>query len=298
MRPVQRAYLELHIAVLSFGFTAILGKLIQLNAFMLVWWRVLLTSLSLILLLKGGAILKTLPKATILRIMGIGVLVALHWLAFYGAIKVANSSIALVGMATSSFFTALLEPAIMRQRIKPLELGLGILIIPGMALVVQSIQGDYLLGMIIALVSAFLAALFGTLNKYYMARNAEPLSMTFLQLGSSWLFLSLLLWPAQRYYGVLDKGAFPPSISDWIYLLVLVLFCTTLGYVLALRALRQLSAFASALTVNLEPVYGIALAWLILEEHRSMTPKFYFGSAIIVLAVFLYPWLKRRIERR
>lgn len=294
MQVVRRAYLELHIAVFLFGFTAILGKLILMNAFLLVWWRVFLTSVSLLLFLKGGAALRKLSRALVWRIMGIGVLVALHWLLFYGAIKAANASVALIGMATISFFTALIEPIVMRRPIRYLEIGLGLLMIPGMALIVNSLQEGFIFGMIIALASAFLAALFGTLNKYYIAQDTNPVTLTFLQLGSSCIFLSALLWPAHQLYGVLSDGLLPLSLSDWGYLLVLSLLCTTLAYVLAIRSLRYIPAFAFNLTINLEPVYGILLAWAMLDEHKSMDMKFYLGAAIITLAVFLYPKLQKR----
>lgn len=294
MQLIRRAYFELHIAVFLFGFTAILGKLIHMNAFLLVWWRVFLTSASLLLLLKGGAALKKLPRALVWRIMGIGILVALHWLLFYGAIKAANASVALIGMATISFFTALIEPIVMRRPIRYLEIGLGLLMIPGMALIVNSLQEGFIFGMIIALASAFLAALFGTLNKYYIAQDTNPVTLTFLQLGSSCIFLSALLWPAHQSYGILNDGLFPPTIADWGYLLILSLLCTTLAYILAIRSLRFIPAFAFNLTINLEPIYGILLAWAMLDEHKSMDLKFYLGAATIVLAVFLYPQLQKR----
>ncbi len=294
MQVSRRAYLELHIAVFLFGFTAILGKLIHMNAFLLVWWRVFLTSASLLFFLKGGTALRKLSRALVLRIMGIGVLVALHWLLFYGAIKAANASVALIGMATISFFTALIEPIVMRRRIRYLEIGLGLLMIPGMALIVNSIQEGFFFGMIIALASAFLAALFGTLNKYYIAQDTNPVSLTFLQLGSSCIFLSALLWPAHQAYGVLNNGLLPPTLADWGYLLVLSLMCTTLAYVLAIRSLRYIPAFAFNLTINLEPVYGILLAWAMLDEHKTMDLKFYLGAAIIAIAVCIYPQLQKK----
>lgn len=294
-QPVQRAYLELHIAVFLFGFTAILGKLIQMNAFMLVWWRVLITSISLLFFLRGGAAINKLSRQLVIRVMGVGVLVALHWLLFYGAIKAANASVALIGMATVAFFTALIEPIVMRRGVKALEIGLGILMIPAMALIVNSLHGGFIFGMVLALASAFLSALFGTLNKFYIAKDTNPIALTFLQISSSWLFLCLLLWPAEKAFDMLADGFFPPSLADWGYMAVLALFCTTIGYVLAIRSLRHLPAFAFNLTINLEPVYGILLAWAILSEHKSMGAKFYIGAAVIVLIVSVYPWLQKRI---
>ncbi len=293
MTPVTRAYLELHIAVFLFGFTAILGDLIRLPALSLVWWRVFITSFSLLFLIKVARLFRALPRKLLLQFMGIGVLVALHWLTFYGAIKLANASIALVAMATTSFFTSLLEPFIVRQRIVWYEIALGLLIIPGMALVVNGTEISMLAGLGVGLIAAFLAALFATLNKKLIGDH-NAMEITFLELGSAWLFLSVVL----PVYFVLGKApiAIIPAHLDWLYLIVLSLLCTTLAYVLALRSLRYLSAFASNLTVSLEPVYGIVMAWLILNEDQELTGNFYWGVMIILLAVFSYPLLKKIIH--
>ncbi|MEM8908402.1 MAG: EamA family transporter [Bacteroidota bacterium] len=290
MQPNQRAYLELHFAVLLFGFTAILGDLITLTALVLVWWRVLITSISLFFLIRLGADLKTLPRPLILKYMGIGVLVALHWICFFGAIKLSNASICLVCMATTSFFTALLEPLFFRDSIKWYELLLGLLIVPGMVLVVNNTAWNMLAGIGVGLLSALLAALFSILNKK-LVDQAAPMSITFLELGSGWCFISLLL---PIYFWQNPQELFWPQGTDWWYLLILALLCTTLAYVLALRALKYLSAFAANLTVNLEPVYGIALAWLILQENKELSNGFYWGCTIILLAVLSYPLLKKR----
>jgi drug/metabolite transporter (DMT)-like permease len=294
MNETQRAYLELHIAVLLFGITAILGDLIQLSAVVIVWWRVLITSISLVFLIRVGKLFREMPRRLMLQYMGIGVIVALHWIAFYGSIKVANASIALICMATTSFFTALLEPWILKQKIKGYELALGLLIVPGMALIVNNIDLSLLNGLYIGLISAFLAALFATFNKKLVGQ-AGPMSITFLELGSAWLFLSIVL---PFFFWKTPEAQLWPKLSDWIYLLLLALLCTTLAYVLALRALNHISAFASNLTINLEPVYGIALAWLVLDDHKELTPAFYGGVAIILLAVFSYPFIRRYQRKR
>jgi drug/metabolite transporter (DMT)-like permease len=292
MHATQRAHIELHIAVLLFGFTAILGDLIQLSALVLVWWRVLLTSLSLLALVKVVHLLKKLPQAAILRFMGIGVIVAMHWLAFYGAIKLANASVALVCMALTSFFTALIEPMVLGQRMKRIQVLMGLLMAPGMALVVSATDFSMLAGIWVGVAAAFLAALFSTLNKKYIGL-ADPMEITFLELGSAWLFLSLVI-PFIAWGSSAGLGAFWPSASDWLWLALLAFLCTTLAYVLALRALRHLSAFISNLTINLEPVYGILMAWVLLGEHKELKPGFYAGVAIILAVVFLYPTVEKR----
>jgi len=290
MYPVRRAWIELHFAVLCFGFTAILGHWISIPALSLVWWRVGITSLSLILLLRGFGTLRRMPARTAWQYAGIGVIVALHWVAFYGAVKLANASITLVCMATTSLFTAFLEPLIFRRAVRRVEVVLGLLMVPGILLVVRHIEPGHWAGVAAGLVSALLAALFSILNKKMISKASE-LEITLLELGSAFGFLSLLL-PA-LWLGGMPQQVWPAP-SDWLPLLVLSLLCTTLAYVLALRALRHLTAFASNLTINLEPVYGIVLAILLLGEHRQLDPGFYLGVALILGAVLAYPLLTRR----
>ncbi len=290
MNATTRAYIQLHIAVFAYGFTAILGDLISLSALNLVWWRVLITSVSLLFLINVVNLFRTMPRKRILQFMGIGVLVGLHWICFYGAIKLANASISLVCMATSSFFAAFLEPLFLKERIKGYQVALGMLIIPGMALVVNGIQVEMMLGVWVGLAASLLATLFGIFNKI-LIDEAEPYSITFLELSSAWLFLSLLL-----PFFLEDLTDLKPTTHDWGYLLVLSLICTTLAFALSLKALKHLSAFASSLTINLEPVYGILLAYFMLNDSQELSTNFYIGVVVILLAVFAYPYLKRKLE--
>ena len=221
--------------------------------------------------------------------MGIGWLVALHWIFFFGAIKYSNASICLVCLATTSFFTSILEPLLLKQAVKRYEILLGLAIIPGMALIVNSTELEMMTGIWMGLLSALLASVFAILNKK-LIEKADPMSITFLELSSGWLLISLLL-PVYFYF--YPAEIFYPSILDLGYLLVLALLCTTFAYVLSLRALKYISAFASNLTVNLEPVYGIVLAWLILNENEELSSGFYWGCLLIIGVVFSYPFIKK-----
>lgn len=292
MNSTLRAYLELHTAVILYGFTAILGKLISLSALNLVWWRVLIASLSLLFFVNLKKLRHQLSRTQLLRFMGIGTVVAIHWVTFYGAIKLANASVALVCFATTSLFTAFLEPLVLRQKIKPIEIGLGLLVIPGMILIVANLDTAMIVGFWVGIVSAFLAALFSSLNKKYVD-TTDSYSITFLELSSAWLFLCLVL---PFYLQAEGFAALLPSTTDWLYLLLLALLCTTLAFTLALRALKHLSAFASNLTINLEPVYGIFMAWIILKENTELKPVFYLGVFIILLAVFSHPFLNKQFR--
>lgn len=291
---MKRAYLELHLAVLLFGITAIFGKLIDVPAVPLVWWRVLLTSASLLLILRLIRRFPKLPRNRIAQYMGIGCLVGMHWITFFLAIKLSNVSVCLVAMATQSFFTAIVEPLVMGYRIRWLEIALGILIVPAMILIVGELHVTLRIGIWVGLLSAFLAALFTSLNKRLIT-HADPIQITFFELGSAWLMISLVL---PLMYGADDIASLIPQGIDWLYLLLLSFVCTTLAYVLALRALRFLTAFASNLVVNLEPVYGIILAWIILHEYQELSPRFYAGVAVIIVLTFCYPFVNRHRTRK
>lgn len=293
MQGNRRPYIELHIAVLLYGLTAVLGDLIQLPAVILVWWRVLITSFSMLFFIRFGRDLLNVKRSVAAPIMWIGCLVAIHWICFYGSIKLANASVALVCMATTTIFTSFLEPWIMKKRIDPLETFLAMLIVPGMYLVVNSVDISMRNGILVGIASAFFAALFGTLNKKYID-TATPYIFTFLQLGSAWLFISILFLLGGSYIDL--SQFFPPSLSDWVYVIILALLCTTLAYILNLRALKSLTAYATNLVINLEPLYGIILAAAILKEYEQLTTNFYLGGGIILAIVMSYPYLKKRFS--
>ena len=235
----------------------------------------------------------TVKRSVATPIMLIGCIVAVHWICFYGSIKLANASVALVCMATTTIFTSFLEPWIMKKRIDQLETLLGLLIVPGMILVVNSIDISMRDGVLVGIASAFFAALFGTLNKKYV-ETTTPYMFTFLQLGSAWIFISLLFIFGGSYLDL--SQFFPPSVSDWVYVIILALLCTTLAYILNLRALKSLSAYATNLVINLEPLYGIVLAAAILKEYEQLTTNFYIGGGIILAIVMSYPYLKKRFS--
>lgn len=289
MNPTRRAYFELHIAVFLFGFTAILGKIISVPETVLVWWRVFFTTISLLFLVDVARLYRTLPRKTFFQFLSIGILVAIHWVTFFGAAKYANVSVCLICMATASFFTALLEPLIMKQKVKWFELGLGLLIIPGMMLVIKNTEDFMFIGIVMGLISAFLAALFSTLNKKLIDKTS-PIEITFLEIGGALLFLTVLM-PFYLYFE--PEVQVLPVGMDWVYLVILALVCTTFAYVLSLRALQHITAFAANLTVNLEPVYGILLAIVLLQENKELDGGFYLGVLVILAAIFIYPVLKR-----
>ena len=288
------AYLKIHIAVLLFGFTAILGDLIQLPAVMIVWWRVLLTSFSLLFFIQFGKKLREIPLKQIRTYAIIGMIIGLHWICFYGSVKLSNASVCLICMSTTSLFTSLIEPILVRTKFNKFELMLSAMIIPGMLLIVNNIDLSYMAGVWVGLAAALLAAIFSTLNKANI-KGADPYTISFIELSSAWGMISIMLiflWISGNQPAVF----LPTGINDWIFLITLALLCTTLAHVLSLQALKYLSAFASNLVINLEPVYGILLAIVILKEHKELNPMFYLGASNILLSVLSYPFLNKKFN--
>ena len=295
MATHARALAYVHASVVLWGFTAILGKLISLPAAALVWWRMLLVAGALALLPRVWRGLRAMPPRLVPVLAAIGVVVALHWLTFYASIKLANASVAATCMALGAVFAALIEPFWVGRRFRWRDLVTGVAAVPGVMLVVGALPDEMRIGFAVGVVSAFLTAVFTVLNKRF-ATGADPLAVTAVEMTSGWLFLWAVL-PALAWLPGGEATLSLPGARDAILLVVLALFCTIVPFALSLVALRQVSAFSLQLAVNLEPVYAIGLAMLLLGEHRELTPAFYLGVAIVLAAVFLEPLLARRGAR-
>jgi len=266
----------------------------------LVLWRMLLVALVLLCLPRVWRGLSRLSRRHLLAFSGIGMLVALHWISFYGAVKLANASVAATCMATLPIFMCVLEPLITGKRFAPRELLLGLLILPGMAFVVGGTPAPMNAGIAAGVLSALLAALFSAYNKRLILCT-DSLTATALEMLSGGLTVftiiaALSLLPQAENF---DSAVFltaaqllqAPSSADLFWLLVLALICTLLPFALSLKAMRHISAYAAALAVNLEPLYAMVLAVLILDEQRQVDSSFYLGAAIVLLVVFIYPRL-------
>ena len=289
MTPAAKAQWQMHACVLLWGFTAILGKAITLPAMALVVWRMGLVTAALLLVPRVWRGMAALPARLLLAYAGIGTLVALHWLTFYGAIKLANASVAVTCLALATVFVPMVEPWVTGKRFEPRELLLGVAVVPGVALVVGGVPAGMRVGIVVGTVSALLVAFFGALNKRYVER-ADPLTVTCVELGAGGLVLALLT-PVLPWFG---SPLVLPGFNDAVLLLVLAMACTLLPFALSLVALRHMSAFSAQLAVNLEPIYAIALAVLLLNEQRELGGMFYAGVAIILAGVFAHPLLMRR----
>lgn len=289
----RTAWLQIHFCVVLWGFTAILGKLISLPALPLVWWRMLLVVALLMLLPRVWRGLRAMSPRLRWSYAGVGVLVALHWLTFYAAIKLSNASVGATCMALGTVFTALIEPWLTGKRLSKREVGLGVAVLPGVALVAGGVPDEMLIGVAVGTVSALFVAFFGSLNKR-LVEHGDPLSVTALEMAAGVAALTVLA----PLCGLLSPafGGDPfllPDLSDSAYLLTLAVLCTLIPFALSLMALRHLTAFGAQLAINLEPVYAIFLAIVLLGEQRELSPRFYLGVAIILGAVLVYPLLVR-----
>lgn len=282
----RRAHLRLHGCVVLWGFTAILGKLITLPATALVVWRMLLVTALLMMIPRTWRGLRSLTPRQRLIFGGIGCVIALHWLAFYGAIKLANASVAVACLALGAIFAAILEPWITGRAHDRSELVLGVLAIPGVLLLVGGVPLEMRLGIVVGVVAAFLSALFGSLNKRFVSVG-EPATVTLIEMGVGTLFLVVAALLVIGPSDTLPR----PSSSDLAWLLVLAGVCTVLPFLWWLRALQHVSAFGTQVALNLEPVYAIVIAALVFREYAELTLQFYVGVAIILATVFLQPRL-------
>jgi drug/metabolite transporter (DMT)-like permease len=295
----RTAWLQMHFCVLLWGFTAILGKLISLPALPLVWWRMLLVAGVLLLVPRVLRGLRAMSPSLRWSYAGIGSLVALHWLTFYAAIKLSNASVAATCMALGAVFTALVEPWLAGKRMSKREVALGVAVLPGVALVAGGVPGGMLAGVAVGTLSALFVALFSSLNKR-LVEQADALSVTALEMAAGVATLALIAPLAGLLGPAFGGNPFVlPNRDDALYLLLLAIACTLVPFALSLVALRHLSAFATQLAVNLEPIYAIGLAALLLGEQRELTVQFYAGVAIILGVVGILPlalrtWMPRR----
>lgn len=280
--------LHLHFIVFIWGFTAILGKLITIDSLPLVWYRMLFASLIIFIYIKIVRLRLQVNRKTLMWLVFGGIVVACHWVTFFYAIKISTVSVALAMMSTGAFFTALMEPFLFKRKIIGYEIIFGILVILGLALIFK-VESTYTNGMLVALTSAFLAAVFSLVNGK-LVKEQRPSVISFYELGIGVLFLSITL----GIRGNFSKEFFELNIMDWFYLLVLAIVCTAYAFIASIGVMRILTPYTVMLTTNLEPVYGIILAWFIFGSEEQMNPMFYFGAIIILTTVILNGILKYR----
>jgi drug/metabolite transporter (DMT)-like permease len=285
----------LHFTVFLYGFTAIIGKLLDLNTFSLVWWRMFFSILFFIpfFIYKKDSALFT-NKPLIMKLIGIGMIVGIHWYCFYGSVKISHASVGLICMAMTTMFTTIIEPIIFKKPFHKLNFFISILIIPLMYWLVNGIKNFNFIGFIIGIAAAFFAALFSVLNKNMVNEEVSKEKVSFFEFIGVFIFCT----PMMIYLSLKD-GFIAHAPFDWKnfgLMMVLSLLCTNLAYVISLFCLKKLSVFETNLIIGLEPVYGIIMAYFLLDEHQYLNINFYLASMLILVLIFLHPWLIRKFD--
>ncbi|HEV7780712.1 MAG TPA: DMT family transporter [Chitinophagaceae bacterium] len=290
---MKKAFFQLHAAVFLAGFTGILGKLITLNEGMIVWYRLLLTAITMWILFGLMKKLKKIPLIDILKIGGVGFIAAMHWVTFYGSIKYSNVSVALVCFSSIGFFTALFEPLILKKKMNWIEMLLGLVTLAGIY-IIFNFETQFKTGIIIGIISALLASLFPIYNREFLKRINVETMLTWQQTGGLLTLSILLPFYLQRF----PADTFIPGLPDLGWLLVLSWFCSVIAFQLSANALKRLSAFTVNLTYNLEPVYGIILAFAVYKENEFLSKWFFAGFGIIAIALIIHIIILARHEKK
>ena len=292
-----KSYLHFHVIVFIWGFTAVLGALISLDATPLVWYRMLMASVFILLWILWKKKKLRLNRKTLLVMLIAGCVIAVHWLTFFGAIKVSNVSITLAMLSTGAFFTSILEPIFYKRKVIPYEIFFGVIVMLGLYIIFR-VETDYVLGIILALTSAFLSSVFSLINgKLAKREDASVISFYELLTGTLAITLFLLFSTFFRESGTgFSAEFFQLSSSDWMYLLLLASICTAYAFIASVAVMKHLSPYTIMLTINLEPIYGIVLAFMVFGSEEKMNPAFYFGAMLILTTVILNGILKTRTK--
>lgn len=282
-------YLHLHFLVFIAGFTAILGELITVKAVPLVWFRMAIAGILIGLYVLVFKIKIKIPLKAIIKLSLAGIIIALHWITFFGAIDVSNISITLAMFSTGAFFASLIEPIIYKRKIIWYEILFGIIVIIGVLIITQS-ELKYIYGIVLGIISAFLSSLFAVLNGKFL-ENYSATTISFYEFISGVAFISLFLLV---FYDGFSIEFFQLSTTDWLYLFILASVCTAYAFIGSVYIMRYISPYTVVLTYNLEPIYGIVLAIILFPEKEKMSINFYYGAALILGVVLINGVLKNK----
>ena len=285
-------HLHLHFIVLIWGFTAVLGALISLEAIPLVWFRMSIAAISVFLFMLISGRWTRPNKGAMWKMFGLGIALALHWLTFFGAIKISNVSVTLSVMATGAFFAAFLEPIVFGRSINWREILLGLVAVIGLGIIFNA-STQYVAGIILALISAFLSALFSVFNGRLVKEHSATV-ISFFELSFGVLGISVYLLLIDGF----SSEFFEVTTGDWFYLIILATICTGYAFIASVNLMKWLTPFTLMLTINLEPVYGILLALAVFGDKEFMSTTFYAGAAIILATVIVNAYLKLRARRK
>ena len=284
--------MQLHLIVFIWGFTAILGKLISLQALELVWLRMLIASMSILLYVLYKREQIRINKKDVFKLLGAGIIIALHWITFYHAIKISNVSITLACLSSGAFFVSIIEPILHRKLPVWYEILLGLLAVAGLG-IIFGVEIEHLDGMLVALCSAFLSAFFAVLNGKFTQRLPAA-TISLYELSGGFLSICVYFLATDRLHLSLLQN----TAVDWMYLLLLSTVCTAFAFLVSVNVLKVIPAYTMVLTINLEPIYGIILAWFIFGESEKMSLSFYLGASMIMFTLFFNAWIKQRIQRK
>ena len=273
-------YIHLHFLVIIAGFTAVLGELITLEAIPLVWFRMSIGAILMIIYIKFKNTPLRVPFKVLVKLAIGGVIIALHWITFFAAIKVSNISITLAMFSTGAFFASLIEPLFFKRKIIAYEILFGLIVIVGVVLITQT-ELNYILGIFLGISSALFSTLFAVLNGKFV-QNYPPSIISFYEFVSGVIFMSIFL--ALDGDGF-NEAYFQLSFSDWVYLFILASVCTAYAFISSVHIMKYISPYTVVLTYNLEPIYGIVLALLIFPESETMRPQFYVGACLIICTI-------------
>ena len=285
--PRLKEFLLLHGIVFLWGFTGIIGKLLHQESFIIVWYRVLIASLGLLAYLWITKTSFTVKRTHILPVVLIGIVVALHWITFYYAIQISTASLGILCLATTTVHVVWLEPLIMKTAFQWKKLFFSLMVVAGVAFIARDFKGDVLLATGIGLLSALLAGIFSVSNAKLSQTIPAPI-LSFYELTTGWVGISLFL-----LFTHAPKALFYLSLNDLLWLLFLGLVCTSFAFIVAVNLVKKLGAYTVSLTINLEPIYTMILAVVLLNEHRVLSIEFYVSAFLIVLALLLNAWLSR-----
>lgn len=285
-----KSYLHLHLIVFIWGFTAILGALITLEAMPLVWFRMLFAVFFILIYIKWKKIPIKVPKKVILKFLVAGLIIALHWFTFFRAIKVSNVSITLACLSTGAFFTSIIEPIFFKKKMVWYEIFFGLIVVFGLT-IIFNVEGKYVEGIALALTSAFLSASFAVINSKFV-QQYDATVISFYELSGGVLFFSVFL----LFVGSFNADFFKLSLEDFIYLMILSSVCTAYAFIASTAVMKFLSPYTVMLTINLEPIYGIILAVLWFKDKEQMSPEFYIGAVIILITVIINGIIKSRAK--
>jgi drug/metabolite transporter (DMT)-like permease len=283
-----KSYLHLHLIVFIWGFTAILGALISLDALPLVWFRMLFAVAFIALFIYFKKLPIKISTKSFIQFIFAGLIIALHWFTFFHAIKISNVSITLACLSTGAFFASLIEPILYGKKIVFYEVFFGLLVVAGLY-IIFNVEGNYLWGMLTALTSAFLSALFAVMNSKHV-KTHDATVISFYELSGGVIFFTIFLLATRSF----SADFFMISANDFMYLMILSSVCTAYAFIASTKVMKFLSPYTVMLTINLEPIYGIILAVLLFEEKEKMCIEFYIGALVILLTVVLNAVLKYR----